>query len=282
MNDREDTELKELVRADWSDRGAAWDRWADELAAMADRFNQPLLDAADVGPGQRVLDLASGAGEPALTVAGRVGAEGRVTATDLVPEMLAGARRRAALAGLDNIDFELADMEALPFDEGAFDRVVCRFGIMFAPRPETALAESRRVLRPGGRAAYLFWGPRQDTTMFDVMWTVVEKVWAPTEDMFTFPPFRFGEAGTLERMMAAAGFADCQEIEHRFHGEVPAGAPFWKPQLEMAFGPHLEAMSEADRAALEQAIAEAFARKSSGETLRLDAHIRVVVGTKAG
>ena len=282
MNETDDPELKELVRADWSNRGAAWDRWADELAAMADRFNQPLLDAADVRPGQRVLDLASGAGEPALTIAGRVGGEGRVTATDLVPEMLAGARRRAALAGFDNIDFELADMEALPFDEGTFDRVICRFGIMFAPRPETAMAESRRVLRPGGRAAYLFWGPRQDTTMFDVMWTVIEKVWGPTEDMFTFPPFRFSKAGTLERMMAAAGFADCQEIEHRFQGEVPADAPFWKPQLEMTFGPHLEAMSEADRATLEQAIVEAFARKSSGELLRLEAHVRVALGTKEG
>ena len=124
MNETDDPELKELVRADWSNRGAAWDRWADELAAMADRFNQPLLDAADVRPGQRVLDLASGAGEPALTIAGRVGGEGRVTATDLVPEMLAGARRRAALAGFDNIDFELADMEALPFDEGTFDALI--------------------------------------------------------------------------------------------------------------------------------------------------------------
>jgi SAM-dependent methyltransferase len=173
-------------------------------------------------------------------------------------------------------------MEALPFDEGAFDRVICRFGIMFAPRPETAMAESRRVLKPGGRAAYLFWGPRQDTTMFDVMWTVIDEVWGPTEDMFTYPPFRFGEAGTLEGIMAAAGFADCEEIEHRFHGEVPAGAPFWKPQLDMTFGPHLEAMNAAERATLEQAIAEAFSRISSGETLRLDAHIRVVVGSKAG
>lgn len=280
MNEADAPELKELVRADWSDRGAAWDRWADDLATLADRFNQPLLDAAGVGPGQRVLDLASGAGEPALTIAGRVGGGGSVTATDLVPEMLAGARRRAALAGLDNIDFELADMEALPFGESTFDRVICRFGIMFAPRPETAMAESRRVLRPGGRAAFMFWGPRQDTTMFDVMWTVIEKVWGPAEDMFTFPPFRFGTAGTLERMMAAAGFADCREIEHRFQGEVPAGAPFWRPQLEMTFGPHLEAMSEADRATLEQAIAEAFARISSGEKLRLDAHVRVAVGTK--
>jgi ubiquinone/menaquinone biosynthesis C-methylase UbiE len=281
MSEASGSELKESVRADWSGRGPAWDRWADDIAAMAERFNQPLLEAADVGPGQHVLDLASGAGEPALSIARRVGATGRVTATDLVPEMLAGARRRSREAGLDNIAFELADMEDLPFPDDSFDRVTCRFGIMFSPHPEIALAESRRVLTPGGKAAYLIWGPRQDTTMFDVMWTTVERLCGPAEEMFTFPPFRFGEAGTLQRMMAAAGYRDTEEIEHRFQGEVPADSPFWRPQLEMSFGPRLATMSEAERTALEQAVAEAFARQSDEEILRLDAHVRVVRGTAA-
>ena len=107
--------LKAAVKENWTTKSVAWNRWADVIAELAERLSDPLLDAAEVAPGQAVLDLASGIGEPALSCARRIGDTGRVTATDLVPEMLAGARRRAAEDGLANIDFEIADMEALPF-----------------------------------------------------------------------------------------------------------------------------------------------------------------------
>jgi ubiquinone/menaquinone biosynthesis C-methylase UbiE len=278
MNDDQAATMKEGVRADWTARSAAWDRWADQMAALADRFNQPLLDGAGIAPGQKVLDIASGAGEPALTSARRVGPKGRVTATDLVPEMLAGARRRAQAAGLDNIDFEIADMEDLPFADHSFDRLVCRFGIMFSPRPEVALAEARRVLAPGGRAAYLIWGPLEDTTMFKVMWSVMERLLGPPEEDFTYPPFRFGEPGTLAAMMTAQGFAQVDESELRFRPEVPAHLAFWRPQLEMSFAPRVEGLSAARRAELEAAIVEAFAPYRDGEVYRLEAHVRVARG----
>lgn len=269
------TQLKEAVRADWIARSGAWDRWADEMAKMADRFNEPLLDAAAIGPGQAVLDLASGAGEPALSIARRVGAAGRVVATDLVSEMLAGARRRAAAANLDNLAFEIADMEDLPFPDAEFDRVTCRFGLMFCPRPETALAEARRVLKPGGRASYLIWGPRDDTTMFAVFWQAIGKVVGPPEESFTFTPFRFGEAGTLSALMRDAGFIGVDEIEHRFSAEVPSDVPFWRPQLDMGFAPLVEGLDSAQRGALEAAIVEGFEACREGERYRLAAHVRI-------
>ena len=89
----------ELVRADWAARGRHWDRRSDELAEQAARMNAPLIEAADIAAGQQVCDIATGAGEPALSVAALVGAEGRVFATDLCPEMMLGARRRAAAQG---------------------------------------------------------------------------------------------------------------------------------------------------------------------------------------
>ena len=101
---------------------------ADQMADMADRFNQPLIDAIGVAPGHDVLDLASGTGEPALSLARRVGPSGQITATDLVPEMLEGAKRRARAAGLANIRFEAADMERLPFPDSSFDRLTCQIG----------------------------------------------------------------------------------------------------------------------------------------------------------
>ena len=143
----------ELVRADWAGRGRHWDRRADEVADQAARMNAPLIEAADIASGQQVCDIATGAGEPALSVAALVGAEGRVFATDLCPEMMLGARRRAAAQGLRNLTFRTADMLALPDADAAFDRVICRFGLMFCPDPDGRRGRGQARVeagRPGG------------------------------------------------------------------------------------------------------------------------------------
>ncbi len=281
MEQRQNVDIKAAVRADWAGRAAAWNRWADQLAKMADRFNGPLIEAAGIGPGQRVLDLASGAGEPALTVARRVLPEGRVTATDLVPEMLAGARRRAAEAGIENIDFEIADMEALPFADAAFDRVTCRFGLMFVPDAGHALGEALRVLVPGGRAAYLVWGPRENTTLFAVMWDAAAEVVGSMEGFFALPPFRFADAGSVAELMERAGFEAVAEQELRVSGEMPAGTPFWRPQFEMSFAAKFAGQDEALRR-VEAAIEHSFQTRRQGDVVRLDAHVRIISGQAPG
>jgi SAM-dependent methyltransferase len=271
---------KEYTRHYWRDRGLYWDRNADGIADVSDRLNQPLLDAIGIEPGQRVLDLASGAGEPALSIARRIGPGGRVTATDMVPEMLAGAERRAAAAGLAHIDFQVADMEALPFGDATYDRVVCRFGIMFTSAPDRALAEARRVLKPGGRAGYLVWGPRDDTSQFQVFAAAAERVFGSAADLDLETPFRFGAPGSLGSRMAVAGFTAAEEQDLRFEPRIPAGQPFWRPQVDMTFGPLLAEADRAERAALDAALAEGFAAFVEGDYYRLKMHVKVVVGTR--
>lgn len=273
--------LKAAVRAGWIAKSDAWNRWAEQIAELAARLNEPLIEAARLAPGHEVLDLASGIGEPALMLAQRVAPDGRVTATDLVPEMLAGAKRRAAEAGIGNMRFEIADMEALPFDDDAFDRVVCRFGIMFCPRAEQALAEARRVLRPEGRAAFMVWGPREDNTLFDVVQTVAPEFVPAPPFAGALTPFRFGDAGSLAAAMEAAGFAEVEEIELRFAPTPPAGSQFWRQNLEMSFGTALDALSADERAALDDALAAAFERYRDGDVYRLEAHTRIGIGAAA-
>lgn len=268
----------DAMRRYWEARGEFWDRWADVVAESAARVNEPLIAAAQLAPGLRVLDLASGAGQPALAIAERLGPQGEVIATDLVPAMLTGARRRAAATGRSNVRFGLADMAALPFRARCFDRVTCRFGIMFVPAVATALAEVRRVLVPGGRAAFMVWGPREDTTMFRIILTAAERALAPdpAHDMSTI--FRFGEAGRLRAAFERAGFHEVEEQEVRLGGSVPVGQPFWRPQLEMSLGPRLNHADPERRRALEAAIAEAFAREIQGDRYILAAHVRIVAG----
>lgn len=269
---------KAAVHDLWVKKSAAWDRWADEISGLAERLNAPLLDAADLAPGLNVLDLASGVGEPALSIARRVGDSGVVTATDLVPEMLAGVRRRAAAAGLGNLRFEIADMEALPFANSTFDRVVCRFGVMFCPRPDVALAEANRILKPGGRAAFMVWGPIEDNTLFDVVQSVAGGFVDTPAFIGDLSPFRFGAEGQISRALETAGFVAVEEREARFTPAPPAGSHFWRFNVEMSFGSELDAMSPQRREAFDAALDTTFARLLDGDTYHLSAHVRIGLG----
>ncbi len=131
--------------------------WA-HFAPLENQTTPPaarLANHAGIRAGQRVLDVACGTGVVAITAARR-GAT--VTALDLTPELLARARENARIAGV-SIDFHEGDVEQLPFEASAFDVVVSQYGHIFAPRPEVAIAEMLRVLKPGGTIAFSTWPP---------------------------------------------------------------------------------------------------------------------------
>jgi ubiquinone/menaquinone biosynthesis C-methylase UbiE len=265
------------VRKDWEARAPAWTGWADHLEELAARLNAPLIEAARIAPGVAVLDLASGAGEPAISVARQAG-DGPVVASDLVPAMLVGARARARARGLHRLSFAAADMERLPFASGSFDRVTCRFGIMFCPDVAAALAEARRVLRPGGTAAFMVWAEMAKNTLFEVVRRVGDDILGddPFDDELN--PFRFGTAGSLAAAMTAAGFAGVEERELNFEPRPPAGSRFWQPNLEMTYGERLAALDPAVRSRLEAAIEAAFEACREGDAYRLKARARIGAG----
>ena len=267
------------VARNWTVRAPAWNKWADRVERLARRFNEPLIEAARIEPGMRVLDLASGAGEPALTIARTVGADGHVTATDLVDDMLEGTRRRAREAGLSQIACEAADMEQLQFEDACFDRVTCRFGIMFVPDPVQAFRETLRVLKPGGRTAWMVWGPMKDTTLFDVIQREARAFFdlGPVPDL---PQFRFGGGGTLADAMKEAGLADVEEQELKFDASPPAGSKFWEANVEMSFAEELAGLGADRRAALDAQIENAFGAYLDGDRYQVKAHVRISTGNK--
>lgn len=280
MNDIRQGPDKARVFEDWRGRARHWDAWADRMAEMADRFNRPLIEAAGIQPGDTVLDLASGTGEPALSIARTVGPQGRVTATDLVPDMLDTVTRRARESALGNIAFEVADMESLPFPDGAFDRVTCRFGLMFVPDPVRALAEARRVLAPGGTVGLMVWGPFDDTTNFTVLHQAFHDLF-PDESPDFEVPFRLGAEGALKALISEAGFAGVEERELRFAPEIPTTVKFWRPNVAMTLGHRLEREPDSVRAALEERIVARLEPYRHGDTYRIAAHIRIGIGRLA-
>lgn len=264
-------------KALWAGRAAAYDRWADAQAAFAETFNVPLLDAAGVAAGSRVLDVAAGAGEPALSAARRAGADGQVVASDLAPAMLAGAVRRAGERGQRNLSFVAADMVHLPFAEAAFDAVTCRFGLMFVPDVARALGCIRRLLRPGGRAAFLVWGPMAENTLSAAIMTALDEVIGRDAGDLERLPFRLSEPGQLAELLRQAGFAGAEEIALRSSRVVPAGEPFWPATLEKCLGDDWR-RDERRQGAINRAIEKSLAAARRGDVYELANHVRIGVG----
>ena len=260
-------------RIAWTDQAAAWDRWADRLERMAERFNQPLVEAAGARPGERVLDLASGIGEPGLTIDKAIRPGGQLVLSDLAEAMLLGARRRFRDRCL-GAGFVVQDAQRLAFADAVFDLVTCRFGIMFFPEPRLALREARRVLRPGGRVAFLVWGALADNPMFQVTRGAVEAVLG--KDARHRDPFRHAAPGVLATDFAAAGFVDYAERDLTFERHAKAGEPFWRSSLEMTSGGRVANLAPERQAAIEAEVMKRLEPYRSGDGYKLGSRIRIL------
>jgi len=267
-----------ISAADWAERADAWRKAASRSSETAEELNGRLLDAAGVRAGQTVLDLASGVGEPALAAADRLGPNGTLVATDLAPAMLTGLNGRLTEAGIGTVRCCAADMAALPFADGLFDAAHCRYGIMFADPVDAALRELHRVLRPGARAAFLVWGPRQDNTIFAVMEEQVSYFLGRTDDNAGM--FRYAGNGSLAAALGEAGFVSIEEQEIRYGRTEPVGEAFWRANLEMTYGRAVTDLPDSLRALIDERLEAGFANVARDGHYTLSAHFRLVVGEK--
>ena len=265
-------------RAQWRRRAASWiQRSSSTDQVRDDRLNSVLITAAGIGPGAVVLDLGAGSGEPAITAALRVGAQGMVVPLDHAVEMLEGARNRATEMTLDQIQCVVGDMVELPFAEGAFDAVIARFSLMPVPDKRAALREARRVLRPSGRAAFLVWGPEAGNDRFR---TVREGAIAffGSDAISPSAPKGLGEAGTLTELLREAGFTSIEEHAVDDVMEIAADQRVWSTRLERIYPGDINDLTVNQRAALDAVMRKAFEPYRDGEVYKLRAEVRLGMG----
>jgi enediyne biosynthesis protein CalE5 len=205
------TEFRDGQREQWQSAAVGWRKWSPTIDAGTSSVSERLVELAGVEPGSRVLDVAAGYGEPALTAARRAGPSGSVVATDISAEMLAYGRERAAAAGLENVEFVESPAAALDFDADSFDAALSRWGIIFEPEAEAVAGRVRSFLKPGARFAISSWGPPERVPMI----ALPMKVASDTLDVPLPPP---GTPGPLSRptpdalggILEAAGFGDVE------------------------------------------------------------------------
>jgi SAM-dependent methyltransferase len=201
-------------RAAWDAVARAWQEWWAVFERGAQSLNELLVELAGIAPGYRVLDVATGIGEPALTAARRVGPTGRVVATDLSPGMLAVARERVQRAGLVGVELLVADAEDLAEVGAGFDAAICRWGLMLMRDPVAAARSVRAVLRPGARFAAAVWGRREQVPFLALAGDVVlRELGGELPDPDAPGAFRLCDPDRLCAVLAAAGFVDPRIVE---------------------------------------------------------------------
>src|ERR1700691_16753 len=153
----DDLKIKGQQRSAWDDSAEGWKRWWPTFERAAQTVTDRLVELANVRAGDRVLDIATGSGEPALTAARAVGQSGRVVAVDMSPGMLAIARERIATAGPKNVDLVESDGESLRLDPHSYDALLCRWRLMFMPDLDGVMRAMHLAIKPAGHFATAVW-----------------------------------------------------------------------------------------------------------------------------
>ena len=276
-------EVRDAQRAAWAGLSAGWEKWDAVIMDQLAPVSAAMIERLEISDEQQHLDIASGTGEPGLSIA-KLSPNGRVVLTDLVPQMLDIAQRRAAAQGITNVETQVCSADDLPFDDAVFDSVSVRFGYMFFPDMAKATAEFSRVLKPGGRLCSSVWVKPEENP-----WTSIAMQAIGTETVLAPPDpdapnmFRCAAPGYVSGLYDAAGLRDIAEQDVRVELVTQSPEEYWamiSEHVSLAVAA-LQKVDEAARGRIRhEAMAEVAAFERGGQ-IRVPGMARCIVGTKA-
>jgi ubiquinone/menaquinone biosynthesis C-methylase UbiE len=211
MSNIDPSQFKQGQRESWDSVAAEWQKWWKTTEAAAEKVSRRLIELAEIKPDSKVLDIATGIGEPSITAAKKVsGRNGHVLATDISPQMLSIARQRAASLGLqDVIEFKEGDAETISLPDSAFDAVLCRWGLMFLPDLKTGLSNIHKSLVDGGRLAAAVWASPDKVPFISLaLNTVMKETNSPQPPPGIPGPFNLSNENILKDTFIKSGFID--------------------------------------------------------------------------
>ena len=257
------TEFRSGQREQWSQAATGWDKWSELIERGVAQVSERLVGLAEVEPGGRVLDVGAGYGEPTLTAAGVVGADGSVVATDISAGMLDFARKRAAAAGIENIEFVESDAISLDFPADSFDAALSRWGIIFDPDGEGAAARVRSCLKPGARFAISAWAEPQRVPMLAIpMQTAMTRLEIPPPPPGTPGPLSRPTPEAIGGLLEGGGFSDVAAEEMEVMLDFDSAEDFTEfireiaPPVTAMISPHPKEVQDEVWAAITEAARE--------------------------
>jgi ubiquinone/menaquinone biosynthesis C-methylase UbiE len=232
-------EIRDQQRDTWDRFSAGWKKWDAIVLGWLAPFGAAMIQRAELHDDSHVLDVGAGTGEPGLTV-------------DLAEGMLAVAAETAARRGLHNLETQVCDAGALPFDDASFDAVLCRFGFMFFPDIEAAGREMARVARPGARVCAAVWSaPEANPWATTIRGAIARRVEIPAPPPDSPGLFRCAAEGFMRNVFAEAGLRDI--TEEQVSGEMVHETPeqYWAFVCDIS-APVVAGLARVDEATREQ------------------------------
>ena len=268
----------------WTGNAPHWEKHRETLRGMFAPITAALIEETGIRAGDAVLDVATGSGEPALTIAEAVGFHGSVTGIDPVEDMIAASRTTAQRLGLTNVRFEVASGDALPVESESFDAAVCRFGVMFFPSPVAGVKEMLRALKPGRRLAFAVWHYARRNPFHSDLADAVDRYLQPEPVPPDSPDaFRFAPSGKLLEILSQAGATAPAERLLKCSIEVPLPPEdYWTFRMEWSvkLRKRVESLAPEKLNALRREVIENAERYSTPHGITFPAEVLIVSGDK--
>jgi SAM-dependent methyltransferase len=259
---------RQQSRAAWGAVARGWYAQREELWKASRPVSEWMVRRLDPKPGDTVLELAAGLADTGLMAARLVGESGRVIVTDFTSEMVAAARRRAEELCVQNAEFRVLDAERMDLGTDSVDGVLCRWAYMLMIDPPAAFAETRRVLRPGGRLAFSVWAARERNPALSLVGGVLQSEGhIPPPDPEAPSAFAMADPGRIRELVVGVGFAQPEIEEVTFRWPFAEKDAYWRYVTETAASasPVLRALSPEAQNTVREQVHEAARPYRSGE-----------------
>ena len=259
---------RQQSRATWNAVAPGWYTQREELWKFSRPVSEWMIRRLDLQPGDTVLELAAGLGDTGFMAARLVGESGRIIVTDFAPEMVAGARRRAEEIGVKNAEFRVLDAQRMDLETDSVDGVLCRWAYMLTTDPAAAFAETRRVLRPGGKLAFSVWASRERNPALSLVGRVLElQGHIPPPEPEAPGAFVMADPGRTRELVVRAGFAEPEIEEVSFRFSFVDQEAFWRylTETSASASPVLRSLPTTAQEAIREQVHEAARPFHSGE-----------------
>jgi SAM-dependent methyltransferase len=274
---------RQETRERWASSAGGWEKHADALARSSMPVSTWMVEAIAPQPGHTVLDLAAGPGDTGFLAAELIRPGGTLICSDVVPDMLTVAQRRAEALGIANVRFRQIDAQSIDQPAASLDGVLCRWGYMLMPDPEAALRETRRVLRRGARLALAAWTAREENPWSALVAdALIARGLVEPPDPTQPGQFTWAREGVIADQLEAGGFVDFEVDAVDFAMRYPSVQGWWQTTRDMARAVRdaADVMDDATTAEVVEALRGAAEPWTAGDgTLALPARTWVAVAS---